>query len=100
MRAKTGGALRKVNTCIQGNTVAGNRFRQGNTKIRSERREGVRDFDRNPDGNPGGDGQSTEKAKMQEKTANLTLTNVRTGSIIRVLLLTNSEYYSFGGCIL
>ena len=53
-----------------------------------------------PLSNPVRTGQSTENTKSQEKYAKRTLTNVRRRSIIRVLFLTNSEYYSFGGCIL
>ncbi len=47
-----------------------------------------------------GNSQSTENRPAIEKSANTTLTNVRRRSIIPVLLLTSSEYYSYGGCIL
>ena len=62
--------------------------------------EAFRDFDWKPMPEFAGTVQSTENEKRLENSANTPLTNVRHGSIIPVLLLTNSEYYSFGGCIL
>ncbi len=51
-------------------------------------------FARKTSGECAGIRQSTENHQLQEKSANPALTNVRQRSIIPVLLLTHSEYYS------